>query len=575
MRFGKRLSEMQTHRGHGGQHYISYKELKHTLGEISQLLGSMGCGKVTGGADSSGDEGSEAIVDGSQVARRSRQHASSSSLEEALAISGDPSASSSSSKPATPSKHSGVEDLFVKQQRRFFDCIDTDVAKANSHMQSVLAALEASVGEWQSQAAMCGLLFTPLQLEEVASNVPFHLKDEEAFVDWLISLQPVDRTRSARQALAARYCEIADILHTLLQYIEVNVTAVRKILKKFEKKVPAEFRVQNAQSYKAHHELLSLDLQHLIVAMVQMCRLTHDAKALDPVLKVEGVLASPISFVGVETLQLLQKIRGPQELHDLLSGQPAARSIDVFAKPSTEMESGNAIVAAASKGVSIMTQQAAANIGNTDLFQGPPKPHGKNHNAETGKSVSVTSQINPLSRPPQGNAAGNGRGNTNQSGRGGGKGSGSDQMGKGGNKRGRGNRGQRGAGHPLQGSNSSGRASNETQGADCSSLSSMLGMAAGMEQSYAANDTKSMAAYQGKGGQHTMNQMSCMMPGMYMMVPTAWQGGPPGSWKGGGVPQMGGVPPHLQTMATWQNGTMPQQWPFGVMPDKGMSPSKR
>jgi hypothetical protein len=57
---------------------------------------------------------------------------------------------------------------------------------------------------------------------------------------------------------------------------------------------------------------------------------------------------------------------------------------------------------------------------------------------------------------------------------------------------------------------------------------------------------------------------------MYMMVPTGWANGPPGSWKGSGLPQMGmAADPHM--MASWHNATMPQQWAsVGVMSDKGM-----
>jgi hypothetical protein len=500
-------------------------------------------------------------------------------------MSGDPSASSSSSKPFCV--RSALED----QQRKFFDRIDMDLCRALSHMQSVLANLEASVGEWQAQATISGLLFTPVQLEEVASSMPFQLQNEEALVDWLIGLQPVARTRSARQALVSRYCEIAEMLHTLLQYIEVNITAVRKILKKFEKKVPAEFRARNAQSYKAHHDLLSMDLQNLIVVMVHMHRLAHDAKALDAELKVDSTPASPISFVGVETLQVLQKIRGPQELHDLLSGQPAARSIDVFAKPNTDMEGGNANASTAAPGnvknaastPSLMSQQAAANIGNTDLFQGPPKASGGNATAATGtatsgQATSGTSQISPWARPPgqcAGNApANNGKGNPSQSGRGGGRGSGAagqEQAGKGGNKRGRGNRGQRGAntGQPLQGSNGNGRAQNERQTNRTNNRPSISGSDPGMDL-FAANDSKAMLGYpQGKGSQNAMNNMSCMMPGMFMMVPTGWAGGPPGSWKGSGGAQMGmATDPHM--MSPWHSAAIPQEW-NRMMPKPGQS----
>lgn len=93
----------------------------------------------------------------------------------------------------------------------------------------------------------------------------------------------------------------------------------------------------------------------------------------------------------------------------------------------------------------------------------------------------------------------------------------------------------------------------------------------GMEQSFAANDTTGYPQGKGAHSQSPMNNVSCMAPGMYMMVPTNWAG-PPGSWKGGAnqFPQAFGKGKDgftfeaTQQMATWQCGAMPQQRETGV-----------
>eukprot|EP00439_Symbiodinium_sp_Y106_P014637 s5392_g2.t1 len=124
----------------------------------------------------------------------------------------------------------------------------------------------------------------------------------------------------------APYSEIARRLNALLQYLEVNLTAVRKILKKFDKKVPAEFRVRKTQDYKGHHELFMTSMQYVLVTAVQMQRLIAERVAdSEP-------LAVPVSQLGPESLAVLALTPGPAGVGDVLGRVPATR-IDVYAKP--------------------------------------------------------------------------------------------------------------------------------------------------------------------------------------------------------------------------------------------------
>merc|ERR1719245_1633315 len=115
--------------------------------------------------------------------------------------------------------------------------------------------LEAGAGEWQSCAIQAGLLFTPTQLQEVSASLPFQVSSRQDLVDWLMGMQMDVRSQASNATLVEKYNVIANTLNGVLQYIEVNLTAIRKIFKKFEKKVPAELRVQEAIDFKAHHEL--------------------------------------------------------------------------------------------------------------------------------------------------------------------------------------------------------------------------------------------------------------------------------------------------------------------------------
>ncbi|OLQ05987.1 hypothetical protein AK812_SmicGene10754 [Symbiodinium microadriaticum] len=150
----------------------------------------------------------------------------------------------------------------------------------------------------------------------------YALKQElTAYVTWL-NQQGVSTRGEGRKT----YSEIARRLNALLQYVEVNLTAVRKILKKFDKKVPAEFRVRKTQDYKEHHELFMISMQYVLVTAVQMQRLIAE-RVVD-----SEPLAVPVSQLGPESLAVLALATGPAVVDDVLGRVPATR-IDVYAKP--------------------------------------------------------------------------------------------------------------------------------------------------------------------------------------------------------------------------------------------------
>jgi len=291
MRFGKRLTELQNQNGQLNQPYISYKELKRAIGDLARLAASTGdvsASKIDA-ADSSGDEAGPPEAD-----ERQSMGASSSS--------------------------SSVKSQLEEQQKNFFKKIDDDVASAVAHRRNIISTVEVGIGDWQCQAAASGVLFTPAQLDEVAATLPFECSDQQVLVQWLSGLQTepgpslaasADGSRPVRLELAERYSYISSALQVLLQYIEVNVTAVRKILKKFDKKMPFKFQWQSTQNYKAHHSLFSTDLQDLVVTAVQMYRLIV---AMDlPEDSSVRTSVSPISFMGPESLQVLQQLKVLQE----------------------------------------------------------------------------------------------------------------------------------------------------------------------------------------------------------------------------------------------------------------------
>lgn len=294
MRFGKLLAAV-TQNSRADEPYISYKDLKHNLSKVSAL-----CGKDEPDNSSGDDYGpvQQEILES--------QAASSSSSVVAASSTGHP--------------------RIVGPQQDFFSLLDQDLAASKLYVQSNVSGIEAMIGEWQVAAVRAGLVFTPQQVDEVRSQLPVHI-EEEALVDWLLSLTPGAKAKDARLALVDKYSEVARLLNSLLQYVEVNLTAVRKILKKFDKKIPPEFRTRKVQDYKVHHELFMPSMQHVLVTAVQMQRLIAETVAES------GDLAVPISQLGPESLAVLSCIQNRNVAVDDVFGYSKPGKIDVYAKP--------------------------------------------------------------------------------------------------------------------------------------------------------------------------------------------------------------------------------------------------
>lgn len=294
MRFGKLLAAV-TQNSRADEPYISYKDLKHNLSKVSAL-----CGKDEPDNSSGDDYGpvQQEILES--------QAASSSSSVVAASSTGHP--------------------RIVGPQQDFFSLLDQDLAASKLYVQSNVSGIEAMIGEWQVAAVKAGLVFTPQQVDEVRSQLPVHI-EEEALVDWLLSLTPGAKAKDARLALVDKYSEVARLLNSLLQYVEVNLTVVRKILKKFDKKIPPEFRTRKVQDYKVHHELFMPSMQHVLVTAVQMQRLIAETVAES------GDLAVPISQLGPESLAVLSCIQNRNVAVDDVFGYSKPGKIDVYAKP--------------------------------------------------------------------------------------------------------------------------------------------------------------------------------------------------------------------------------------------------
>jgi len=292
MRFGKRLAEvLQSSETH--LCYVSYKELKHLVGELSSLL------------EGNPDSANSRAADGG-------------------ASNGGECAASDSQRPVLPCIPGGQLEVL---QREFFNLVDLDISRATLHVQSSIATLEVAMGEWQSSAIEAGILVTPEQIDVVAECLPFPVQDHEVLARWLTDLRPAPEAQAARQGLVDRYSRQVGTLSDVLQYAETNLTAVRKILKKFMKNVPAEVRITDVPKYRTHSQLLPAALLHITVALAQAQRLLEVAASDD------GTSIPAAPRLGPESAALLTWIRGPQALDELLGGLSVQNPVDVYAKP--------------------------------------------------------------------------------------------------------------------------------------------------------------------------------------------------------------------------------------------------
>jgi len=432
MRFGKRLAELTKGRSH--EPYVSYKELKHTISQLSSLIG--GCGSDDDNGASSLDEGP--------------------ALPTVTLTSGCSAGSRSCRQPLNARCP-----LVDAHQHEFFNRLQADIAQARSHVQSSVTALEAQIGDWQTSAILAGVLFTPVQLDEISSNLPFAMQDHQLLVEWLLGLRPAENKAVNSKRLLDKYCAFARNLNGLLRYIEVNLTAIRKIFKKFQKKVPADYHIQNISDYKAHHDLCMPAMQDVLVASVHIHKFVLHVLAQD--LGSFGDLSEivPMCELGPETLVMLSWLRGPAALDDILAASPS--DIDVFAKPSVADAGGTSIVRKSTDpphGMACRSSSSAApaeppgqqqqqplqsqSMSALDMFRGPQQTQHNQQASGISSSASTSKlRISLLGMPAPGNSAG-GRGNSSKGrqqeldgaafgrGRRGGRGSG--QKGRGGRK---------------------------------------------------------------------------------------------------------------------------------------------
>lgn len=343
MRFGKRLAAV-TQKSQANEPYISYKDLKHVISRVASLY----AGKEEPNC-SSGDEGFSDVASARPAQMQQAQY---------------PSAASTASSGASLSLR------IAASQEDFFQRVDADVAAAKLYVHSSVSSLETMVGDWQVDAINAGFLYTAEQLEEVSHEMPFAMDNHDALVDWLMSLHAADSLMDARRRLVEKYASLTSILNATLQYIEVNLTAIRKIFKKFEKKVPAEIRIRNVREYKAHHDLLMPTVQHLLLTVVQIQRIILNYVATDHSLQ-ESALGALVSQIGPESLALISWLRGPAACDEVLGNTSAAR-IDVYAKPGAGSSvhggsvSGEAVVPLVNPASSSSTQARPTPIGQTN-----------------------------------------------------------------------------------------------------------------------------------------------------------------------------------------------------------------
>eukprot|EP00927_Polykrikos_kofoidii_P064584 TRINITY_DN5994_c0_g1_i1.p1 TRINITY_DN5994_c0_g1~~TRINITY_DN5994_c0_g1_i1.p1 ORF type:complete len:601 (-),score=126.54 TRINITY_DN5994_c0_g1_i1:207-2009(-) len=423
MRFGKRLAEV-TQNCKSGEPYVSYKELKHKLGELSrqidQVIGGRGPSAIGEEGNSSCDDNAAkacALEEGcvgpsplsrSRVPDTAEPLGTAVSEDSAGAVVARASTSARDCAIGGGRRFKGTADGASESfHHAFLDRLDADIEQARHHVMSRVKSLEIAVGEWQVSAVRSGALFTLEQLDELSGQFPFRVEGREVLVDWMMSLQSPSHVKAPRKALAEKYAAISVDVSELLMYIEVNMMAVRKILKKFEKKIPSEFRLLHASDYRKHHGLFMTSLQNLLLTVAQMQRLVH--KLLAPEIGEEPATAALIlSQIGPESIAVLSRLQGCEAISEILDMTRAAR-IDAYAKPSAEQggsHGGASTVSNASVNSApfeLVNPSGSPSSGfASQLNQGSTNPSRVDTTASMGAVTNATTVEAPSRGRPQG-----------------------------------------------------------------------------------------------------------------------------------------------------------------------------
>ena len=254
----------------------------------------------------------------------------------------------------TAAKLKCSKEEFEDKQRAFYTRLNADMDNAKLYIQSVTGSLGAAIGDWQASAVGCGILVTPEQIEAVQASLPFQVRDTGLLVRWALGLQSPEALQHAQESLGYKYVDIASNLNALLQYIEVNLTAIRKILKKFEKKMPIDMRIPTEHNFKNHQNLFSFPVQQLIIACTQIRILlgSEDPTVVDtagPSVTEMNDSAASVFEIGPESLAMLKSASPDSVLTELLGlCQDPIAQIDVYAQPAQlRSGSGAGIMAAA------------------------------------------------------------------------------------------------------------------------------------------------------------------------------------------------------------------------------------
>eukprot|EP00928_Gymnodinium_smaydae_P070027 TRINITY_DN53974_c0_g1_i1.p1 TRINITY_DN53974_c0_g1~~TRINITY_DN53974_c0_g1_i1.p1 ORF type:complete len:522 (+),score=74.60 TRINITY_DN53974_c0_g1_i1:39-1568(+) len=364
MRFGKRLAEIVAQNGESSATYVSYKELKQVLGEMARALsrgrsGSSSNNRPERDGDSSGDEGGALAAE---------------SAAGSSEISGQP---------------------FEVLHRQFYKRIDMDLDQAHAYVVRHVNDLELLVGDWQSSAVLAGRLYTPNQLRDVASQMPFAVKDQAALVRWLASFPAKQRGQDSPQGLVEKYTHIVNLMNKTLLYVEVNLMAVRKILKKFDKKLALDLGSRSSRDYTKHHDLVMTSLQDLVIVAMQMRRVVTD---LAPSLDLRPEL-------GPETVAVLTQLKAGLILEEASVAPRAA--IDVYAKPTHDPPAHGTLQSApstASRAEASLVADAPARPSEDAGSLRPPPGRADAH----GSAASLPSKEAPADPSRSGNN-GNGR----------------------------------------------------------------------------------------------------------------------------------------------------------------------
>lgn len=157
---------------------------------------------------------------------------------------------------ATLGELTKLEENIIALDKQLFSLVDDDIDKILKCVRLGEECLSAQLRALQNLAMEAGLLVEESKLELLERNLPYMQNDRKTLSGQILELRFREDPVGAAQHLEhikLGFNILVDMANQHAQYLEINVAGFRKLLKRHEKQIPANFHSRPMPCLGYHH----------------------------------------------------------------------------------------------------------------------------------------------------------------------------------------------------------------------------------------------------------------------------------------------------------------------------------